>query len=108
MAGQKRPELVPRDLFALDSDDSVTSDSSDKVSTDTNSVIIDDDLSNCSSTCAMTELSSIDDLLDANAIAMSVGGHPNPNKKQQPETMNLICGPLLSFDATPGLGKPNL
>jgi hypothetical protein len=72
MPGQNRPKLIPRDPFALDSDNSVTSNSSDKVSTDTISFIIDDDFSNCSSTCAMTELSSIDNLLDANAIAMSV------------------------------------
>jgi hypothetical protein len=63
MPGQNRPELMPRDLFALDSDDSVTSDSSDEVSTDTNSFIINDDFSNCSSTCAMTEMSSIDNFV---------------------------------------------
>jgi hypothetical protein len=107
MPGQNRPELIPWDLFALDSDDSVTSDSSDNVSTDINSFIIDDDFSNCSSTCAMAELSSIEDLLDANAIAMSVWGHPIQRRNNEPEIMNLICGLLLSFDSTLGLERPN-
>jgi hypothetical protein len=82
MPGQNRPKLIPRDLFALDSDDSVTSDSRDKVSTDTNSFIIHDDFSNRSSTCAMTELSSIDDLLDAIAIAMSGCLSPPESKEE--------------------------
>jgi hypothetical protein len=108
MAGQNRPELIPRDLFALDSDDSVTSDSSDEVSTDTNSFIINDDFSNCSSTCAMTELSSIDDLLDANAIAMSVQGHPNPKKKQRAGNHESDLRPIafVRFNTRVGKSKP--
>jgi Reverse transcriptase (RNA-dependent DNA polymerase) len=105
MAGQDRPELIPRDLFALDSDDSVTSDSSDEVSTDTNSFIIDDDFSNCSSTCAMTELPSIDDLLDANAIAMSVRGHPNPKKKQQTRNHESDLRPIAFIRFNTRVGK---
>jgi hypothetical protein len=108
MPGQNRPELIPRDLFTLDSDDSETSVSSDKVSTDTNSFIIDDDFSNCSSTCAMTELSSIDDLLEANAIAMSVPGHPNPKKKQQTGNHESDLPPIafVQFKTRVGKAKP--
>jgi hypothetical protein len=110
MTGQNIPELIPRDLFALDSDDSVTSDSSDEVSTDTNGFIIDDDFSNCSSTCAMTEMSSIDDLLDANAIAMSVGGQPNPKKKQRTRNHESDLGPIafVWFNTRVGKSKPVL
>ena len=108
MPGQNRLDSTPRDLFALDSDNSVTSDSSDEVSTDTNDFIIDDDLSNCSSTCAMTEVSSIDDLLDANAIAMSVRGHPNPKKKQRTGNHESDLRPIafVRFNTRVGKSKP--
>jgi Retroviral aspartyl protease len=56
----------------------------------------------------MTELSSIDDLLDANAIAMSVRGHPNPKKKQRTGNHESDLRPIafVRFNTRAGKAKP--
>jgi Retroviral aspartyl protease len=56
----------------------------------------------------MTEVSSINNLLDANAIAMSVRGHPNPKKKQRTRNHESDLQPVafVRFNTRVGKSKP--
>jgi hypothetical protein len=56
----------------------------------------------------MTKLSSIDDSLDANAIAMSVRGDPNPRKKQRTGNHESDLRPIafVRFNTRVGKSKP--